>query len=147
MRKLGVMAAILLSLGTAAKAAEQTSAQAPVETQVSAEAVPSSLANMTPRSLVTMPVIGQDDETIGRVEDVVQDKRTGRLAFLIRTDLGERLALEVQQIEAIDSQLRVQEGLGIDGVEQQIEDYDPSQFVVAADKDAELVKLQATPSG
>lgn len=147
MRKLGVMAAILLSLGTAAKAAEQTSAQAPVETQVAAEAVPSSLANMTPRSLVTMPVIGQDDETIGRVEDVVQDKRTGRLALLIRTDLDERLALDVQQIEAIDRQLRVQEGLGMDEVQQQIEGYDPSQFVVAADRDAELVKLQAAPSG
>lgn len=141
MRMSTMVATVLLGLAGITAAAGQPAA--PAQEQQAA-AVPPSLADMTPLTLVTMPVIGRDDETVGRVEEVVRDKRRGGLALVVRTDEGERLALEVQQIEVVDLQLRLQQALSQEELQQRIQAFTPEDFAATA-KDAELASLAAEP--
>jgi hypothetical protein len=92
-----------------------------------------------------MPVIGVNDETVGRVEAVVRDKRSGELALVVRTDAGEHLALAVGQVKEVDLQLRLLKALGRDELQQRIAAYRPDNFAPVAN-DAELASLQAQPS-
>lgn len=107
--------------------------------------LPPSLAAMTPSALATMPVIGRDDETIGRVDEVAQDQRSGELVLILRTDQGERLALDTGRVEAVDGQLRLLERLERGELERRIEEFTPDAFI-ALPRDAELAAWAQAPS-
>lgn len=144
MRALGIVLGIFLSLPGLVGAAAEPALQVGAQSQAPRGGIPPSLAEMTPRGLVTMPVIGTDDETLGRVEAVVRNRRTSQLEFVIKTDEGERLALEVRQIQAVDGQLRLTSRLGKQALQQRIVAFDPDDFTPTAD-DLELAHLAEQP--
>ncbi len=99
-----------------------------------------SLAQETPRALTTMPVIGTNDETVGRVDAVMLNPETRGLELVLRTNEGERLALGVEQVEAVDAQLRLAEPLPKDALRERIARFDPDKLVPVA-ADTELAQL------
>ncbi|HEX5515285.1 MAG TPA: hypothetical protein VFY81_12875 [Gammaproteobacteria bacterium] len=144
MRALGIMLGIFLSLPRLIGAAAEPALQAGAQSEAPRAGIPPSLAEMTPRGLVTMPVIGTDDETLGRVETVVRSRRTGQLEFVVKTDQGERLALEVGRIQAVDGQLRLTSRLDKKTLQQRIAAFDPDDFTPTAN-DLELARLAEQP--
>src|SRR5690625_1096366 len=85
------------------------------------------LAQATPISLAAMVVIGNDDETLGRVEAVVRNTRTARLDLVLRTNGGERLRLGVGCIEAVDAQLRLTYSLPEETLRERIAAFEPDE--------------------
>jgi hypothetical protein len=144
MRALGIMLGIFLSLPRLIGAAAEPALQAGAQSEAPRAGIPPSLAEMTPRGLVTMPVIGTDDETLGRVDAVVRSRRTGQLEFVVKTDQGERLALEVERIQAVDGQLRLTTRLDKKTLQQRIAAFDPDDFTPTAN-DLELARLAEQP--
>lgn len=99
-----------------------------------------SLAEATPRSLTTMPVIGTDDETVGRVDAVMRNTQTQGLELVLRTSEGERLALGVEQVEAVDAQLRLGQPMSKTALRERIARFDPDKLAPVA-VDTELARL------
>src|SRR5690606_2033826 len=99
-----------------------------------------SLAQETPRSLTTMPVIGTNDETAGRVDAGTRNTDPRGLERVLRTTEGARLPLEVERVAAVDAQLRLGEPMSKDALRERIARFDPDKLTPVA-VDTELAQL------
>lgn len=135
----GVLAAVLGGGVWTVAASSPPVAEEQASQPAQAELSPS-LAQETPRSLTTMPVIGTNDETVGRVDAVMRNTDTQGLELVLRTNEGERLALEVEQVEAVDAQLRLGEPMSKDALRERIARFDPDKLAPVA-VDTELAQL------
>jgi hypothetical protein len=115
--------------------------------QAVATDLPPSLAQATPRTLSGMPVIGADDQTIGRVDSVVRNKMSNALQLVVSTEQGQRFAIELDEIQAADGQLRLSDRLSQSAIDQQAAAFNPEDFT-EVNQDAQLARLtEQRPAG